>query len=474
MIGPVMVEKKLPDSGDESEGKRIHGQPDLFGEHERLQNILDSFTDGVFTIDLEWRITLFNRAAERITGNRADEVLGQLCKDVFWKGFRQNALCRERCPMKRTLEGRGPIHEERVEVFDKLGHRLILLVTTSILRDRFGDPVGGVEIFKDITEVEQLREQLEGRARLGNLVGKSPPMQSLFHAVEEIAPTDATVLLCGETGTGKDLLAQAIHFLSQRREGSFVKVNCAALPENLLESELFGYMRGAFTGAVRDRAGRFEKAHEGTLFLDEVGELSIPMQAKLLRVLEEKCFERLGENRTREVDVRILAATNQDLHQAIQQGRFREDLFYRLSVIPLLLPSLAERLEDIPLLVDFFLERLKERYHKAVQGLSADALKGLLAYRWPGNVRELEHVLERAYILSQGQWIRRSDLVMGPGVQMSRTAADENEELSLGSGERSILEAAMRRFRWNRSEAAAHLGISRSTLWRKMKKHGLT
>jgi transcriptional regulator with PAS, ATPase and Fis domain len=317
------------------------------------------------------------------------------------------------------------------------------------------------------------------------MVGRSAAMLRIFRLIHNLEASDATVLLTGESGTGKEVVARAIHIHSPRRGGPFVAVNCGALPGELLESELFGHVRGAFTGAVRDRQGRFEAASGGTLFLDEVGDLSLPLQVKLLRVLQERTFERVGENRTRKSDARIIAATNLDLQRAVLEGRFREDLFYRLRVIPIAIAPLRERREDIEPLARHLLTRVSARHGRALI-LSPDALRIILGYSWPGNAREMENALEYAVAVCRGQTLHPQDLPaevqpgnhppVFPGTHdAGKSAPPTATSAAAGSGsEGERLRAALDAHRWNRKETAKALGISRTTLWRKMREHGLT
>ncbi|MDX2270279.1 MAG: sigma-54 dependent transcriptional regulator [Bryobacter sp.] len=312
-------------------------------------------------------------------------------------------------------------------------------------------------------ENRQLKEQLTERYQFHNLIGRSPGMQEVFHLVERVAPSRATVLICGESGVGKDMVARAIHWHSTRRDKPMVKINCSALPENLMESELFGYERGAFTGATIAKPGKFEQADEGTVFLDEIGDVPLPVQVKLLRILQEREFERLGSNRTKKIDVRVIAATNADLRAALEEGRFREDLYYRLNVLPINVPPLRERTEDIVPLAKHFLAKFGgEEY-----GLRAEALEKLLAHDWPGNVRELENVMERSVLLAEGKILGAGDihLSLGPkrasgGEEMPFLPAN----MTLDEYERAILREALRRAQGNKSQAARLLGITRNAL----------
>ncbi|MCK9264998.1 MAG: sigma 54-interacting transcriptional regulator, partial [Deltaproteobacteria bacterium] len=357
-------------------------------------SILESISDGVFTVDAKWRITSFNRAAEEITGIPRDEALGRFCSEVF-----RSSMCETDCALRRTLASGKPVIGKSCYIIDAHGSRIPISVSTAVLRDRQGRIAGGAETFRDLTELEELRQELQARHHLGDLTSRSPIMQNVFGVVPAVAVSPSTVLILGETGTGKELVARTIHSLSPRRDGPFIAVNCGALPDTLLESELFGYKAGAFTGAARDKPGRFALARGGTLFLDEIAEVSPALQVRLLRFLQERTFEPLGATRTESADVRIIAATNQDLAEKVKKGSFRDDLYYRVHVVRIELPPLRRRKEDIPLLAEHFIDRFNRIQHKSVQGITTEALSLLLAHDWPGNIRELENMIERAFIL---------------------------------------------------------------------------
>jgi len=443
---------------------------ELLLERNKLQAILDSIADGVFTVDEAWRITSFNRAAEEITGHRGEEVLGRPCRAVF-----RSETCMGICPLRQTLEWGENTYGAELEILTKDGVNKPISVSTALLYDEEGVPVGGVETFRDLSRIRQLTEELEGRYRFDRIVGKSKRMQELYDLLENVSGTDATVLIQGESGTGKELVARAVHRHSDRREGPFVAVNCAALPEQLLESELFGHEKGAFTGAIRRRSGRFELADRGTLFLDEVGDMSPGVQAKLLRVLDQHEFERIGGDETIQVDVRILAATNRDLAEEVDRGMFRRDLYYRLNVIAIWLPPLREHPDDISLLIDHFVTRFNEKMNRQIRGVSPDAMRMLTAHSWPGNVRELENAIEHAFVQCKDDTVRTEDLPKS--LRLEATSADERIEIDgdrpLEDSERRVLIRILEEVQGNRREAARRLGISRTTLWRKMKRYGL-
>jgi DNA-binding NtrC family response regulator len=325
-------------------------------------------------------------------------------------------------------------------------------------------------------ENRQLKEELGRRYEFDNIIGRSPAMQEIFATITRVAPTRATVLLAGESGVGKDLIARAIHFHSPRRSKPLVKINCTALPENLMESELFGYEKGAFTGANTSKPGKFEQADTGTVFLDEIGDVPANIQVKLLRVLQEREFERLGSNVTRHIDVRVVAATNQDLRAALEQGTFREDLYYRLNVVPLNIPPLRERKEDIPFLAGHFIHKLAPDSGSRVEAITDAGMEKLMSYHWPGNVRELENVIERSLVMATGTALDAKDirLEMAP---RSRVQSDEHpflpEGMSLDQYEQEIIREALRRADGNKSQAARLLGLTRNALRYRLTQMGL-
>ena len=431
--------------------------------------ILESISDGVFTVDLEWRITSFNRAAEEITGIPRGEAIGRRCSEVF-----RSSMCEVECALRQTLETERPVIGKSGYIIDAEGRRIPISVSTAVLRDGEARIIGGAETFRDLGEVEALRRELEGRFRVGDLVSRSPVMQKVFEVLPAIAASPSTVLILGETGTGKELLARTIHALSSRHKGPFVAVNCGALPDTLLESELFGYKAGAFTGANKDKPGRFAMAKGGTLFLDEIGEVSPALQVRLLRVLQERVYEPLGATRSETADARIIVATNRDLAEQMRRGAFREDLYYRVNVVHVELPPLRRRKEDIPLLVEQFIERFNRLQQKAVQGIAAEALSLLMAHDWPGNIRELENLIERSFILCGEGFIGIGQLpeeliAVRAGEQAAISGIKKIHNLFDAQSIRSALE----RNGNNRLAAARELGIHKSTLFRKMKKLGI-
>lgn len=431
--------------------------------------VLESISDGVFTIDMDWRITSFNRAAEEITGTSREEAIGRRCSEVF-----RCSMCESDCALGSTLKDGKPIIGKSAYIVDAAGSRIPISISTAVLRGADGRVIGGAETFRDLSEVEALRRELEGRFRLGDLVSHSPLMQRLFEVLPAIATSPSTVLILGETGTGKELIARTIHSLSPRGQEPFMAVNCGALPETLLESELFGYKAGAFTGATRDKPGRIALARRGTLFLDEIGDVSPMVQVKLLRVLQERTYESLGATRTERADVRIVVATNRDLRKLMQEGVFREDFYYRVNVVRLELPPLRNRKEDIPLLVEQFVERFNQLQKRSIPGITPTALSLLMAHDWPGNVRELENVIERAFVLCRegpiGIAHLPDELTEGRrGKSRSRDIRAARDRVDVDA-----IRMALERHGLNRTAAAKELRIHKSSLFRRMKKLGMS
>jgi PAS domain S-box-containing protein len=432
------------------------------------QVILDSIADGVFTVDLEWQITSFNAAAERITGVKRAEALGRHCCDVF-----RASICETECALKGTHRTGRPVVNKAVYILKVDGERIPISVSAAVLKDERGRVIGGVETFRDLSQVEELRKELEGRYTFADIVGRSAAMQRLFDLLPQVADSVTTVLIEGESGTGKELVARAIHNLSSRRKRRFVALNCGALPDTLLESELFGYKAGAFTDAKRDKPGRLAAADRGTLFLDEIGDVSPAMQMRLLRVLQERVFEPLGAVDSVQVDVRILAATHRDLDELVRSGKFREDLYYRINVVRLRLPPLRERREDIPLLIDRFITRFNHVQNKDVVGASDAALALLMAHDYPGNVRELENIIEHAFVLCRGGLIEPQHLPPALHAALGKVPRRVKTALTLNELEAIHISDALRRHHGNRAAAARELGINPSTLFRKLRKLGI-
>jgi len=429
--------------------------------------ILDSINDGVFTIDDHWRITSFNRAAEDITGVPRQQAIGRPCCEVF-----RASICESACSLRETLATGQPIVNKAIYILNAEGARVPISISTSVFRDGDGGVLGGVETFRDLSQVEELQKELDAKYRVADIVSRSRAIHEIFEILPNIAASRSSVLIEGDSGTGKELFARAIHGLAGDDSRPFVAINCGALPDTLLESELFGYRKGAFTDAHRDKPGRFALAEGGTLFLDEIGDISPAMQVRLLRVLQEQRYEPLGATESVAADVRVIAATNKNLAELVSQGKFREDLYYRIHVIRISLPPLRERREDIPLLIDHLISRFNRLQGRDIAGVSGDALAILMAHDFPGNVRELANAIEHAFVLCRGRMIQLEHLP--PEYRAaSAEAAGATTGMTISAMERLLICDALRSHHGNRSAAARQLGIDASTLFRKVKALGI-
>ncbi len=429
--------------------------------------ILNSIGDGAFTVDNDWLITSFNLAAERITGFRRQDAIGMKCHDVF-----KANICKDSCALKQSIETGEETTNLKVTITNRDGQLIPINITTSALRDDNGIALGGVETFRDCSAMEELRKEITEKYGFQDIISKNHRIMNIFAILPNIAKSDSTVLIEGPSGSGKELFAKAIHALTER-PGKYVALNCAALPDTLLESELFGYKKGAFTGAKADKPGRFAMAEGGTIFLDEIGDISPALQLKLLRVLQEREYEPLGGTATVKADVRVLAATNKNLQKLVEEGVFREDLYFRLNVVKINLPPLAERREDIPILVDHFIHKFNNLKQKNIDSASPEVISILMRHDFPGNIRELENIIEYTFVLCHGGTINVDCLPEGlteplhdqPLMGMASEAATP-----LSNAEAGTILAALQKFDGNRGKTAAHLGIEKTTLWRKMKK----
>ena len=448
---------------------------------ELVNKIIDSMTEGVFTMDNHGKISHWNRSMERISGFSVEEALGQSCRIL------QCSSCFGKdCPdgsKNCKIFEHGSSEAKECLLRHKDGHDIPVIKNVSAVKDEKNNIIGVVETVTDLTELKRALRRAEDIAlrlgevyRLGNIIGKSDAMKRVFEAIKMAAASDATILITGESGTGKELVASAIHYNSLRKEGPMVTVNCSALPEALLESELFGHVKGAYTGAVRDRVGRFEEALGGTLFLDEIGDLSPFIQVKLLRVLQEREIERVGDSKKRKIDIRVITATKQNLLALLRSGQFREDLYYRLKVFPIHLPPLRERKRDIPLLANHFIDKNNKKTGKRISAVSKVAMRRLMDYAWPGNVRELENAVEHAFVLCNNDQIelldlpieiRQDDAVLSvstpefPNPPRPRNRKKPSKEALL-----QLLDECD----WNKAEVGRRLGLSRTAIWKYMKK----
>jgi PAS domain S-box-containing protein len=433
--------------------------------------ILSSIADGVFTVDSERRITSFNPAAERITGMAASEALGRKCYEVFHAD-----CCEDGCLLERTLHTGREAIDQPVNITSSTGERIPISISTAVLRDADGNVLGAVETFRDLSTIEHLRKELARNYSFEDIISKSPLIHKLFAILPDVAESDSTVLIQGPSGSGKELFARAIHNLSPRRERKYVVINCGTLPVQLFESELFGYVKGAFTDAKRDKPGKLAAADGGTVFLDEVAELPMSTQVKLLRVLQQREYEPLGSTETVSVNIRVVAATNQDLRELVAQGKFRDDLYFRLAVVRFDLPPLRDRREDIPYLVDHFIKKNNARRGKNVIGVSPDVMSILMRHDFPGNVRELENIIEYCFVVCHGSVIQRQHLPREVLNSMTEPATPEEarkDPLTRVADERERIKAVLAMHGGNRSRAARELGIDRTTLWRKLKRYGI-
>jgi two-component system response regulator HydG len=447
-----------------------------------LGDVIDSMHDGLFLVAPDGNVLMVNDALLEMTGYNRDELLGKPCTILGCDQCNQTRLHCGESWCKLFADGQKV--RQHCHIFTRTGACLKVLKSSQVLRDDSGAIIATVENVTDVSGMEeaerhlvQLQERLEDTEAFCGMVGRSPAMRRVFGLVEKAAQSDAAVIIFGESGVGKELVAHAIHRLGPRRAKPFVQINCAAFNESLLESELFGHVRGAFTGAHRHRIGRFEEAGDGDLFLDEVGDIPLPTQVKLLRVLETRQFERVGDNLPLPMDARLISATNQDLERLCDEGRFRRDFFYRINVIPLYVPALRERREDIPLLVDHFVQRLRRRTERDIPGLTPDAMDRLVTYEWPGNVRELRSALEYAFVVCNDgpigiQHLPRLEAASAMGI--GQAATDGGPALPPAEqSQRDELVEALRTAGGNKSEAARILGVTRVTVLNRMRKYGI-
>ncbi|MFO7800751.1 MAG: sigma 54-interacting transcriptional regulator [Desulfovermiculus sp.] len=447
----------MPAPNDQSSQK-------IFPDNLPCTSILESIADGVFTVDLDWNITFFNHSAEQITSISSHQAVGQKCWEIF-----HSSLCDGSCALDQCLEHNTSISNKSIFIVRPDGERVPISISAAPLYNQEGKLIGGVESFRDLSALHLMRQEMEQTYTFEDIVGKGPALKKIFRILPQIAQSPSSVLLSGESGTGKELFARAIHNLSPRKDKPFVVINCGALPEQLLESELFGYKAGAFTDAKKDKPGRFHLAHTGTLFLDEIGELPLSLQVKLLRVLQDRQVEPLGAVSPETVDVRFIAATNKDLDQEIRKGTFRQDLFYRLNVVQLTLPPLRERTEDLPLLINHFIRRFNLLQGKDIAGISEDALRVLMRSCFPGNVRELENTIEYAFILCPEGFIQLEHLPesLQPRTEEGTPAASAR---TLEDIKCQAVRTALERNQGKKMATCRELDISKDTLRRMLER----
>ncbi len=430
--------------------------------------ILDCISCGVFTVDEDMKITYFNRAAEKITGVSRQEAIGNYCFEVL-----KANICEKTCVLRRSLEtGTGFIHN-KVNILRTDGKRVPVSICTAVLKDETGKKIGGVETFQDISQFEEFKKEIKRSYTHEDIISKNNQIQEILDILPNIAESDASVLIQGPSGSGKELFARAIHYLSLRKRGPFIAINCGALPETLLESELFGYVKGAFTDAKKDKPGRFALAEGGTIFLDEVESLLPAIQVKLLRVLQEREFEPLGAIAPVKANVRLISATKDNICTNVAKGTFRDDLYFRLNVVKLILPPLKERREDIPFLIDHFVEKFNRKMDRFIEKVSDEVQSALMFYDFPGNVRELENIIEHAFVMCQGSEIQIQHLPPEFSHLRFNSSARYGESIFLQDAEKNTILQVLQKNNWNKVETAKELGIHRGTLWRKMKKYGL-
>jgi len=429
--------------------------------------ILDNIVEGVFTVDNDLTITYFNHAAEKITGVPKDDAIGQYCFEVL-----RSNVCERSCPIKNSIKKKDFINAQ-VNIMRADGKQLPVSINASALKDENGFIIGGVETFRDLSTVEALRKEIIQNYTFEDIVSKNHKILQIFSILPNIAESESTVLIQGPSGSGKELFARAIHNLSNRKDGPFIAINCGALPDNLLESELFGYVKGAFTDAKKNKPGRFALAKGGTIFLDEVESLSAATQVRLLRVLQEKEFEPLGSVAPVKSDVRVISATKECLQNMIKENQFRDDLFFRLNIMRIELPRLVDRRDDIPLLIDKFIEKFNHRMGKCITGVSPNVMNILMKYKYPGNIRELENIIEHSMVMCQNEEIQLEHLPQELIPDPHMVPDIKSKEEPLQKTECDTILDVLNKHGWDKTKVADELKLHRSTLWRKMKKHGI-
>ncbi len=430
--------------------------------------ILNSIADGVFTVDENLKITFFNKAAEQITGIASEKAIGQYCFEVL-----RSNICESGCLIRQSIAGVKPTLTKQVTILRHDQKLIPVKISASSLRDENGKIIGGVESFRDLSAIESLRKEIKGKYTFEDIISKNHKIMDIFSILPNIAESDSNVLIEGPSGSGKELFARALHNLSFRKDMPFIPVNCGALPDTLLESELFGYVKGAFTDAKKDKPGKFKLAEGGSIFLDEIDSLSLATQVKLLRVLQEKEFEPLGSTKAVKSNVRIISATKNDLLKLVNEDKFRDDLYFRLDVVKLKLPPLAERRDDIPLLVEHFVQKFNHKMDKNIIRVDDAVIEVLMVHNFPGNVRELENIIEHAFVMCNDEEILIDHLPIELQQLKYYECKKRKIENPLQKSECKIILEALKRNNWNKEKTAEELGMHRSTLWRKIKKYNL-
>lgn len=433
--------------------------------------ILSSITDGVFTVDSERRITSFNPAAEKITGMPARKAIGKRCYQVF-----HSDICEDGCLLEKTLQSGFEVVDQPVNIINSRGEKIPISISTAVLRDDEGEVLGAVETFRDLSAIEQLRKELRKNYSFEDIISKSPKIHKLFAILPDIAESESTVLIQGPSGSGKELFARAIHNLSPRRSEPYLVINCGTLPTQLFESELFGYSQGAFTDAKRDKVGKLALAENGTVFLDEVGDLPLSTQVKLLRLLQQREYEPLGSTEIVRANIRVVAASNKNLRELVAQGRFRDDLYFRLAVVKFDLPRLRERREDIPYLVDHFIRKNNARRGRNIISVGPQVMSVLMRYDFPGNIRELENIIEYCFVVCHGSIIQLEHLpaeLSQHAPDAAESAATEKSPLAQALDEQEQIKVALTKHKGHQTKTAQELGMDRTTLWRKLKRLGI-
>lgn len=432
------------------------------------KEILNCIADGVFTTDKDLRVTFFNKAAEKIIGIKQEDAIGQYCFEIL----RAN-VCEKACTIRYAIENGKEQIVEQINILRHDRKQIPITVSASPLKDEAGNIIGGVETFRDLSAIETLRKELKQKYTFEDILSKNHKIIEIFNILPNISESDSTVLIQGPSGSGKELFARAIHNLSFRNKGPFVAVNCGALPDNLLESELFGYEQGAFTDAKKDKPGRFSLAEGGTIFLDEVDSLTPVTQVKLLRVLQEKEYEPLGATKSKKTNVRVISATKNNLLQLVNEDKFRDDLYFRLDILKINLPPLSERRDDIPLLVNHFIEKFNHKTGKSITGTSSRVMETLMHHNFQGNVRELENILEHAFVMCSDDQIKSKHLPAELNKISRKATKSEDTSKPIQDSECRILIETLEKHDWNKIKTAEELRLHRSTLWRKMQKYGI-